>query len=61
MFEEPAFGVEEEQIVIFRLGDEYFAMLISAVNEIIRSQRMTWRFRLPFPRDGCGASRRSIS
>ncbi|MDE3075245.1 MAG: chemotaxis protein CheW [Chloroflexota bacterium] len=45
MIDEPTFGIEEEQLVVFRLGDEYFAMLIAAVNEIIRSQKIT-----PVPR-----------
>ncbi|MGH2364658.1 MAG: chemotaxis protein CheW [Chloroflexota bacterium] len=45
MVDEPAFGGEEEQLLVFRLGDEYFAMLISAVHEIIRSQKIT-----PVPR-----------
>ena len=36
---------QEEQLVIFRLGEDYFAMFITHVNEIIRLQKIT-----PVPR-----------
>lgn len=31
----------EQQLVVFRLGEDFFAMLISNVNEIIRLQKIT--------------------
>ncbi|HLY67893.1 MAG TPA: chemotaxis protein CheW [Chloroflexota bacterium] len=41
MIEDPILRGEEEQLVVFRLGDDYFAMLIASVNEIIRLQKIT--------------------
>ncbi len=42
MIEDPtAVAPSEVQLVIFRLGEDFFAMLISNVNEIIRLQKIT--------------------
>lgn len=41
MIDDPAAGSGEEQLVIFRLGDDYFALYIANVNEIIRLQKIT--------------------
>ena len=41
MIDDPTSAGSEQQLVIFRLGDDYFAMLISSVNEIIRLQKIT--------------------
>jgi len=41
MIDDPTPATEETQLVVFRLGEDYFAMLIANVNEIIRLQKMT--------------------
>jgi|SRR5579884_61644 purine-binding chemotaxis protein CheW len=41
MIEDPTPAAEETQLVVFRLGEDYFAMHISNVSEIIRLQKMT--------------------
>jgi purine-binding chemotaxis protein CheW len=41
MIDDPTPATREEQLVVFRLGEDYFAMLISNVNEIIRLQKIT--------------------
>lgn len=41
MVDDPTPTAQEEQLVVFRLGEDYFAMLISNVNEIIRLQKIT--------------------
>jgi purine-binding chemotaxis protein CheW len=41
MLEDPTPISAEQQLVVFRLGEDYFAMLISHVNEIIRLQKIT--------------------
>jgi len=41
MIEDPTAAGEEEQLVVFRLGDDFFAMMIASVNEIIRLQKIT--------------------
>src|SRR5947209_14756509 len=41
MIEDPTPATEETQLVVFRLGEDYFAMLIANVNEIIRQQKIT--------------------
>ncbi|HLG73558.1 MAG TPA: chemotaxis protein CheW [Chloroflexota bacterium] len=41
MVDDPTPAGQEEQLVVFRLGEDYFAMLISSVNEIIRLQKIT--------------------
>src|SRR5579883_1418958 len=41
MLDDPTPAGQEEQLVVFRLGEDYFAMLISSVNEIIRLQKIT--------------------
>ena len=41
MIDDPTPAGQEEQLVVFRLGEDYFAILISNVNEIIRLQKIT--------------------
>jgi purine-binding chemotaxis protein CheW len=41
MVDDPTPAGHEEQLVVFRLGDDFFAMLIANVNEIIRLQKIT--------------------
>jgi len=41
MVEDPTAPAVEQQLVIFRLGEDYFAMHIANVNEIIRLQKIT--------------------
>lgn len=41
MLDDPTPISAEQQLVVFRLGEDYFAMLISNVNEIIRMQKIT--------------------
>jgi len=41
MIEDPTAAPSEQQLVIFRLGEDYFAMFIAHVNEIIRLQKIT--------------------
>src|SRR5947207_15533215 len=41
MIDDPTPATEETQLVVFRLGEDYFAMLIANVNEIIRLQKIT--------------------
>jgi purine-binding chemotaxis protein CheW len=41
MLDDPTPAAAEQQLVVFRLGEDYFAMLISNVNEIIRLQKIT--------------------
>lgn len=41
MLDDPTPASAEIQLVVFRLGDDYFAMLITNVNEIIRQQKIT--------------------
>jgi purine-binding chemotaxis protein CheW len=41
MLDDPTPAGQEEQLVVFRLGEDFFAMLIANVNEIIRLQKIT--------------------
>jgi purine-binding chemotaxis protein CheW len=41
MIQDPTPVAAEQQLVVFRLGEDFFAMLISNVNEIIRLQKIT--------------------
>jgi purine-binding chemotaxis protein CheW len=41
MIDDPTPANQEEQLVIFRLGDDFFAISIASVNEIIRMQKIT--------------------
>lgn len=41
MLDDPTPASGEQQLVVFRLGEDYFAMPIANVNEIIRLQKIT--------------------
>jgi purine-binding chemotaxis protein CheW len=41
MLDDPTPAAAEIQLVVFRLGEDYFAMHITNVNEIIRQQKIT--------------------